>query len=328
MGSMSDGASRSPLAVDARLGNYRVVRELGATAIGMLYAAEHVVLPRRALIKVATRAGSVPLLREACLLEALRHAGIPAVYESGLLADARPWFAFEAASGERISDENHRGPMRPLEVASLIRDVARVLEHAHRRGVVHAGLRPERIVLTSGRGYPLCVTEWSDARTHDAAPAIPHVPAPGARGYMAPEVVRGDAMDDRADIYALGVVAYQALTGQLPAEAYVPVGARCPRAPRELATAIDQMLARDRFDRPSSREVVADIGWVTDAGRTAGDTLTEMAAVTDVELVDMDGLPEAAPRTRQPRWTPYVVASVDAAGVVAGEIEDVSSSQR
>ncbi len=263
---------------------------------------------------------SVPMLREACILEALRHAGLPAVYESGLLADDRPWFAFEDVCGERLSEALARGPLRPIEVARLIRDVARVLEHAHRRGVVHGALRPERIVLTgAGRGFAVCITEWGSARTYDAAPAIPHLPTPGSRAYLAPEAQRGDAIDDRADIYALGLLACQALTGSLPAATLpLTVRERCPRAPRELAIVIDQMLAHDRFDRPSSAEVLGDIAWVTEGA----EALQDLPAVAEVELVDIDDAVDADAeadaiaaaaepplRIRKPRWTPNGMAT-------------------
>ena len=345
------------LAAGTRVGNYLIERELGGTATGTLYAATHVVLPRRALVKVAAlRALSVQMMREACILEALRHAGLPTVYESGMLGpemegasgrwrpgDKQPWFALEAVDGERFADALARGPMRPADVAALVRDVAGVLDHAHRRGVVHGGLRPERIVLTGRtRGFPVCVTEWSDARTYDAAMTIPHLPTPGSRTYLAPELVRGDAIDDRADVYALGVVAYQALTGGLPApDAYIPVRARCPRAPRELAAVIDQMLARDRFDRPSSAEVMGDLAWVTEAPRS-GDTLRDLPAVIDVELVALDdggsagdaadadlaATATALPRIRKPRWTPASVVTCDHAGTVVGEIDDRDARTR
>ena len=96
---------------------------------------------------------------------------------------------------------------------------------------------------------------------------------------MAPELVRGDAIDDRADVYALGVLAYHALTGVTPSP-HVPVRARRGSTPRELARLVDQMLAPDRFDRPSAAEIYTEL----------------CERVTDE--------PETAVRIRRPRWTP------------------------
>ena len=295
---------------DDRIGNYRVERELGQTSTGALYQAVHVVLPRRAVLKITTQPPfAIHLLREACILEALRHDGVPQVFESGRLADRRPWFAAEQVEGMSLVERIVQGPLDALDVAVLVRDLAEILEHAHRRGIVHRGLRPDRIVITPRRRFPLSIPDWSDAQTHDAAHGMPHVPTPGSRDYVAPELIRGDAVDDRADVYALGVIAFLALTGKHPHAS--------PRAdvPPELAQWIDQMLAADRYDRPTSAEV-----------RSAFDQLATTIAeaeplVEDVVLVDIDGVPEAPP-VRRPRWTPaytVVTPAIDHA-IVSGEI--------
>lgn len=264
-----------------RIGSYDIEREIGTSGTGVIYEAVHLVLPRRAIIKVlhaavATNAASaVALLREACILEALSHAGIPKVYDSGVLSDRRPWFAVECIGEidrETLAERMlAHGPMSAGQVTILVRDLAEILEHAHRRGVIHRGLRPDRISC-----LPLCIFDWSDARTHDASARIPSMLAPGSRPYVAPEVSRGDAADDRADVYALGVIAYQALTGAFPNG--VPVCERRPDVIRELATLIDQMIAMDRYDRPSMPEIRA--------------FLDELEPVVN------------APRVRKPRWTP------------------------
>ncbi|MCW5801506.1 MAG: serine/threonine protein kinase [Deltaproteobacteria bacterium] len=296
-----------------RVGNYRIEGEIGKVNGGVLLRGTHLFLPRRAVVKVVneTVAGlqpfAVQLLREACILEALHHAGVPQVYESGLLPDRRPWFAAEPVAGETLGQRIGRGPLPVNDVAMIVRDLAEVLEHAHRRGVIHRALRPERIVLTAERRhFALSVVDWSEARTHDAGGNIPHVPTPGSRAYVAPELVRGDALDDRADVYALGVIAYQALTGHLPREInaalapHVPALERRPEAPRELAQLVDQMLSIDRFDRPASAEVRADLDFLTHV-------LAHAPVQEVLELVDSTGV-GYGPRIRKPRWTPAVVA--------------------
>src|SRR5437868_1348012 len=117
---------------DDRIGNYRVEHELGPTGSGVLLQVRHQVLPRRAIIKVvhAAFAGVSPYLvqtlREACILEAIGHPGVPVVYESGLLRDRRPWFAFEVISGPTLEDVFARGALPPGDVARLMRDLADV----------------------------------------------------------------------------------------------------------------------------------------------------------------------------------------------------------
>jgi serine/threonine-protein kinase len=280
-----------------RIGNYEIEGELGATATCTIYRALHQVLPRRAVVKVVRAAGawtrqrSVEALREACILEALHHPGVVRVFEAGRMADGRAWLASELVEGLTIAEALLQGPADPAVAAGMLRDAAEVLAHAHRRGVLHGGLAPEGVVVTGRtRGFPLCLVDWSHARTHDAGPLAP----PLATAYLAPELLRGDPIDDRADVFSLGVIAYQALTGTLPsagdpaafedAPTHVPAELVCPGAPRELTALVDQMLARDRWDRPSSGEVCTDLAWVADL----------LAPPPPRQLV----------RIRQPRWTP------------------------
>jgi serine/threonine-protein kinase len=312
---------------DDRIGNYRVERELGPTGSGLLVQARHQVLPRRAIIKVVHAAfAAVPpfvvqTLREACILEAIGHPGVPIVYESGLLRDRRPWFAFELIHGPTLEDVLATGAMPIIEVAGLLRDLAEILEHAHRRGVIHRGLRPDRIVVTNDRRFPLCIPDWSEAIAHDASACVP--PPDGCHGYVAPELTHQDAggaerVDDRADMFALGAIAYRALTGALPFEpgaGHVAVHRRRPGTPRELATIIESLLSFDRFDRPSASEVRADVDWLF----STLPELQQRAAAADCSATDnvevrhhevMDSKEHVVlleqPRMRRPRWTPNV----------------------
>lgn len=274
-----------------RIGEYRIVRQLAVSATSISYFGVHLVLPRRAVVKVMitpTPRIAVRVLREAYFLEALSHPGIVRCYESAILPDKRPWFARELVEGKLLASLFDPGTLERGEVIAILRDLAEILEHAHHRGIIHANLRPDRIAITGRpRHYPLCITDWSDARTHDAAP-LPFVPSPVSWHYTAPEVAGGDGVDDRADVYSLGVIAYQLLTGVMPFErgavgrtTHVPVQARTPEVPRELAAIVDRMLSFDRFDRPNTAELCADLGWLLDASEIA----------TPV-------------RIRKPRWTP------------------------
>jgi eukaryotic-like serine/threonine-protein kinase len=291
-----------------RIGNYRIDGELGRDATGVVYEARHLVLPRRAVVKVMETAEprplAVQLLREACILEALEHPGIVRVFESGLLPDRRPWFAHERVEGATVADLLAEGPLEAPHAVVLVRDIAEVLEHAHRRGVVHCGLRPDRIVITGRtRGFPLCIADWSDARIHDTASPGPVLVD---RAYAAPEQIDGGPIDDRVDVFSLGVIAYQVLTGVVPTLAppaideygntqYMPAQVRAPKAPPELTSLVDQMIAYDRWDRPSSAEVHAE--------------LVQLAH----DLAPPAPRPPSDLRIRRPRWTPEVPFSERAA---------------
>lgn len=327
---------------DDRIGNYRVEHELGPTGSGLLLQARHQVLPRRAIIKVvhaafASAANQVQTLREACILEAIGHPGVPVVYESGLLRDKRPWFAFEVISGPTLEDILASGPLSVPEVAGLLRDLAELLEHAHRRGVIHRGLQPDRVVITNHRRFPLCIPDWSEAIAHDASAHVP--PTDGCRGYVAPELAHQDAggaerVDDRADMFSLGVIAYRALTGALPLEvsdavAFVAARDCRPEAPRELAAMIDALRSIDRFDRPSASEVRVAIEWML---RTLPEMQQHAAALNAISKEDLEILRRgtesvgerlvraSAPRLRRPRWTPSIH---DAQPFEAGDVDVV-----
>jgi serine/threonine-protein kinase len=263
-----------------RVGSYEIESALG----GGLFEARHFVLPRRAVIKTVPEALGwvkplrVALLREACILEALAHPGVARLYETGRFADGRPWFAFEDVEGIPLSEA---GTLALPALITLLRDLADVLEHAHSRGVVHAGLHPDRIVLTP-RAFGVCLEDWSSARTHDAVHSIPHVPTPVSRAYLAPEQLANDRIDDRADIFALGAIARRALPSSAPAA---------------LGHLVDQMMATARGDRPSIREVremlaaipvaISRPRWTPPLGLQRAPAEEEIA-LEDVVLVELD----------------------------------------
>ena len=275
------------MARGVRIGDYQIEHELAIGPSVASYRAIHSVLPRRALLKVAREPGdSVTVLREACILAALPHPGIVRVYETGRLADLRTWFACEIVEGLTLAATFVLGAIEAAVAVGMIRDVAEVLAYAHQRGVIHGGVTPERLVVAGrGRGFPMCITDWSAARAHDAEAMSLGEPTP----FTAPELIAGDTIDDRADVFALGVVAYRALTGEMPAAPFEPpvkTEVHCPDAPRELTALIDQMLAFERWDRPSAAEVRAELGWLA----------TSLATPKTPDVL----------RIRKPRWTPQI----------------------
>jgi serine/threonine-protein kinase len=301
-----------------RIGNYRIDAERSRDATGVIYEARHLVLPRRAIVKVMQaklQMAAVQLLREACILEALEHPGVIRVYESGLLPDRRAWFAHERVDGATVADLFVLGPSDPAHASVLLRDLAEVLEHVHRRGVVHGGLRPDLVAVTGRtRGFPLCLTDWSDARTLDTSTPPPVRSA----SYAAPELIEAGPIDDRTDVFALGVIGYQALTGELPfpdvwrgqrAPHHVPTESRCPDAPGELTGLIDQMLAPDRLERPSSAEAHADL------------------AAIAAELSPPPPRPIGSLRIRKPKWTPALPVGEGLPDIVAVDVTDENQSE-
>jgi eukaryotic-like serine/threonine-protein kinase len=302
---MAGTATTDRLYSGDRIGNYRIEIEISTNAKASEYRAVHLVLPRRAVIKLMHGHSDEPmivqLLREACILDALHHPGILRVYESGL-HEGRPWFATELVEGPTIKNLLSPGAIDRIDALTLLRDIAEVLEHAYRRGIIHCGIRPERILMTGRtRGFPICICDWSDARAHDAR-AQQYFPDQPAWHYTSPELACGDPIDDRTDVFALGVLAYQMLTGRVPFEGgilatvddgsaqHVPTEVHCPDVPPELTKLVDSMLAYDRWDRPSAAEVFTELSWLAD-------TLTAPL-----------NRPSAGNllRIRRPRWTPVL----------------------
>lgn len=290
---------------------YQLDAELGATATGTIYRASHQVLPRRAVIKLTRAAGdwtrqrSIELLREACLLEALHHPGIVRVYEAGRMPDGRAWFACELIEGLTIADALLQGPIEPAVAVGMLRDTADVLAHAHRRGVIHAGLAPEGVVVTGkSRGFPLCLVDWHQARTYDA-PLPPEATTP----YVAPELEGGEAVDDRFDVYALGALAFHVLTGVAPTTGAPPFAGLAPAdTPRELIALVDHMLALERWDRPSAAEALADLTWIA----------SQLAPSAPPQLG----------RIRRPRWTPPLAYDEDSAPHAIDEHDEPTGKLR
>jgi hypothetical protein len=265
---MSRAVTTERFVAGARIGDYVVEREVAIEPGAVVYAATHLVLPRRALVHVTAgaREASVQLLREACILEALSHPGIPRLYECGVLADRRAWSAVERIDGAPLEDALGAGPLAVADVVVALREVADILRHAHDRGVVHRRLAASAIVRTPQRRAPYTVCGWDDARALDAACEV--------------------AVDPRADIHALGRVAFRALTGKLPeavaggparaatgaitgrarTEPFIAVRSAAlaaPAAPSELVALIDHMLA-EPAGRPDGHEVHERAVWLCD----------------------------------------------------------------
>lgn len=165
-----------------RIGDYQLARSLPATANVRAFEAAHLVLPRRALVRLAAPPVASELVYEACVLETLRGAGVPRIYECGLEGDAS-WVATELLDGPTLAESI---AVPPTEVLALLRDVAEILHHAHVRGLVHGRLDPAAIVRHAGRVY---VAEWlgrgcdpPDDIAALAAVIAPVIAAPPPRG--------------------------------------------------------------------------------------------------------------------------------------------------
>lgn len=210
---------------------------------------------------------------EACILELLRHAGVPRVFECGLLG-SRPWIATEYIDGKSI-EQLAAEPLAVADALAVIRDAAAVLAHAHHRGVVHRNLTPASIVRTPARDCSVYIIGWGHASV-DGRAGRPTV-EPGSQFYRAPEAAEGGG-DASADVFALGAVMFEATTLVLPE----PVQ-RFPGVPEPLHQLLANMLAHDSEDRPSAAAVHVEATRLVELFADGSAPIEEV----EVELVDI-----------------------------------------
>jgi hypothetical protein len=245
--------------------------------MGIVYKARHAALKRLVALKLLLPGGTAnaPLDRfraEAEAVARLQHPNIVQIFEVGA-AGGRPYLALEFVEGGNL--ECHLGgkPMPPRQAAELLRTLARAVHHAHRHGIIHRDLKPENVLLAAD-GTPK-VTDFGLAKQTDDSSVRTRTGAIlGTPCYMAPEQADGRIRDvgPATDVYALGAMLYEFLTGRPPFQAAsvldtleqvrtqepVPPSRLLPKVPRDLETICLKCLEKDPRRRYASAEALAD----------------------------------------------------------------------
>ncbi|MHC4446564.1 MAG: protein kinase domain-containing protein [Planctomycetota bacterium] len=226
-GAGPDVARREEIDQPMRIGPYRVIRELGRGGMGVVYLGmrEDDQFKRRVAIKVLKRGmdseeilGRFELERQ--LLAALNHPGIARLYDGGQTDDGLPYFAMEYVEGQPIDDycDTHR--LRIAERLELFRTACSAVHYAHQNTVIHRDLKPGNIIVTKD-GVPKLLDFGIAKLVNPELSLISGDPtAPGLKlmtpEYASPEQVRGDPISTASDIYSLGVLLYELVTGHRP----------------------------------------------------------------------------------------------------------------
>ncbi len=268
---------------DELAGRYRVVRALGQGAHGRVYEAEDRELGRRVAVKLlgGQRGGlAARFRREARLAAALTHEHIAAVYDAGALDDGRLFIAMELCPGESLARVlDAEGALDERRAVRLALQIARGLGAAHARGIIHRDVKPANLMVAARPdGEHLKIVDFGVSKQLAGGARDAVTTADGAvigsPAYMAPEQARGDDLDHRADVYALGAVLYELVTGRLPHAADSPMAVLArvlsepPTPPRVVrpelsagvAAIIARALAKDRAARyPDMATFEADL---------------------------------------------------------------------
>lgn len=273
---------------------YALERELGGGGMSRVFVADERRLNRKVVIKVlspelAAGVSGERFEREIQLAASLQQANIVPILAAGE-TDGLPFYTMPFVEGESMRARLAKDAALPVSsVVGILRDVARALSYAHERGVVHRDIKPDNVLLSGGTAV---VTDFGIAKAISAArqqaegaTLTQMGTSIGTPAYMSPEQAAGDpTVDHRADIYSLGCMAYELLTGQAPfagrtparmlaahmTEAPKPLGDSRPDAPAALGELVMRMLEKDPAARPQSgQEIIQALDAITSSNMAA-----------------------------------------------------------
>ena len=204
-------------------GRYRVIGPVAEGAMGVVYRAERVKLGRIVAIKVLhdvlpdELSGRKRFEIEAMAMAKLEHPHCASVLDVGVHND-RPFVVMDFVSGQSLKELISSGPQPIPRAVEIVRQVLSGLGHAHEHGIIHRDIKPANLVLSqkTGLGDHVKILDFGLARVLDTSQNLTAGLAVGTPAYMAPEQVRGDKLDHRADLYACGILLFELLTGRKP----------------------------------------------------------------------------------------------------------------
>lgn len=299
--------------IDQTISHFRIVEKLGAGGMGVVYKAVDTRLERPVALKflpdniVQDPQALERFRREALAASALNHAGICTIYDIGQ-AEHRPFIAMEFIDGETLRQHIHGQPLALEEILNLGIQIADALDLAHSSGIIHRDIKPSNVFVTK-RGQAkvldfglaklvvkdvlsLDPEDTSSKATQESISLVGVIS--GTPAYMSPEQVRGDNLDARADIFALGLLLYEMATGKqafggktggaiieaILTRTPVAVQTVNPQIPPQLEEAINKCMEKDREKRyQSAAEVRADLQQLRRVSESGQVTVTRTVIV-------------------------------------------------
>jgi serine/threonine protein kinase len=324
------------MSIPEKIGHYEIKAELGRGGMATVYRAYDLRFEREVAIKVLPREMlhdsqfRARFEREAKTIALLEHPAIVPVYDVGE-DDGQPYFVMRYMTGGSLEDRMKNGPMPMDEVARIIDRIAAALDHAHSRGIVHRDLKPANILFDSANEPYLSdfgIAKLVESQTNMTGSGIIGTPT-----YMSPEQAQGETVDGRSDIYTLGVIMYELLSGMPPYKADTPMGIVVKHITEPIPHILDanpvlhpavedlieRAMAKSRDDRFATAGELADALEEIVLGETSGDEKTRKKITMSRMTRQKTGTfskPAAKPVKRKSPWG-LVVALIVLAGLAA-----------
>jgi serine/threonine-protein kinase len=343
------------LAPGTMVGEYQIEGRLGAGGMGVVFSAIHPVIAKRAAIKVLRPELSVDhsaverFIQEARSVNQIGHDNIVDIFSFGNLPDGRAYFAMELLRGESLRERMAKGRLVLVDTLSILETITEALEAAHEKGIVHRDLKPDNVFLVeskSGRpivklldfGIAKLLTDDSKRTSRTQTGNMLGTPA-----YVSPEQARGYAVDHRTDLYALGAMAFEMVTGDFafPADnaadmiakhLFQPPRSICaidPHLPPALDALLVSLLAKEAAERPTLAHTRSQLQLIRESIRSRtpvpGSLVASVYPPASGSVISTAPSHRATPTTTtavtaaKPRW-PIVAGSavaVAAIGLVA-----------
>ncbi len=271
---------------------YQIVRSLGGGGMAEVYLAHDELLDRDVAIKVlrsqyaSDKEFVERFRREAKSAASLSHPNIVSIHDRGETEDGTYYIVMEYVPGGTLKEHVLRkGPLAPDTSIEVATQIAEALKVAHEKGVIHRDIKPQNILITDSGDVK--VGDFGIARATSAAALTQTGHVLGSVHYMSPEQAMGTHVDPRSDLYSLGVVLYEMLTGERPFNAEAPMGVvmkhvdghpRSPkevnsRVPEEISAVTTKLLAKNPADRyPSAAELIKEFERVKEGWRPSSAT--------------------------------------------------------